>query len=126
MQLMGFDDAGTRRPGLVDAHCIRHDLSNRCADAESQKTAMRTDREVDPGGPIRIRATDTAKVNAISVAYLGEPVTLEPVDIVPTGTPAGVGKGQAPQPIWLTIECRMRCDIEGLADRHHTMAAARP
>ncbi|MFY9237541.1 MAG: fumarylacetoacetate hydrolase family protein [Roseovarius sp.] len=62
---------------------------------------------------------------ATSVAYISEFMTLEPGDVILTGTPAGVGKGQKPGPIYLNPGDRMRCGVDGLGTQDHTMIPAR-
>lgn len=47
------------------------------------------------------------------VSYLNQFMTLEPGDIVSTGTPPGVGLGMRPQ-VWLREGDVMRLEIEGL------------
>lgn len=60
------------------------------------------------------------------VAYVSQFMTLEPGDLLLTGTPAGVGKGQTPHPVYLMPGDRLRCGIEGLGAQDHTMVAACP
>lgn len=50
---------------------------------------------------------------ATLVSYLSQFMTLEPGDIVTTGTPPGVGLGMRPQ-VWLKDGDVMRLEIEGL------------
>ncbi|MDP6763430.1 MAG: fumarylacetoacetate hydrolase family protein [Planctomycetota bacterium] len=47
------------------------------------------------------------------VSYLSQTVTLEPGDVIATGTPPGVGFARKP-PIWVREGDRMEVDIEGL------------
>jgi acylpyruvate hydrolase len=49
------------------------------------------------------------------VAYASTFVTLEPGDIIATGTPAGVGAGRTP-PVFLRPGQTVRCEIEGLGE----------
>ena len=58
------------------------------------------------------------------VAYLSQFMTLEPGDIIATGTPAGVGKGIKPEPLYLTAGGRLRCGVEGLGEQDHSIVAA--
>ena len=51
------------------------------------------------------------------LAYLSQFMTLEPGDIVMTGTPAGVGLGQKPQPQFLRVGDEMRAGCQGLGEQ---------
>ena len=82
--------------------------------------------EVPPGAEdLRIRAILNGKVMqdastsimifsvAKIVSTLSEVMTLEPGDLISTGTPAGVGVGRTP-PIWLKPGDIITVDIEGV------------
>lgn len=58
------------------------------------------------------------------VSYLSGFMTLMPGDIIATGTPAGVGKGIKPDPVYLKPGCILRCGIEGLGEQRHEMVSA--
>lgn len=58
------------------------------------------------------------------VAYLSEFMTLEPGDVIATGTPPGVGMGIKPEPVFLKEGQRLRCGVEGLGDQDHLMVCA--
>ena len=47
------------------------------------------------------------------VAYISRSITLEPGDLIATGTPAGVGVFRDP-PVFLEPGDRVRCEIEGI------------
>jgi len=47
------------------------------------------------------------------VAFASRTITLEPGDLIATGTPAGVGHYQTP-PRYLVGGDRMRCEIDGI------------
>ncbi len=51
------------------------------------------------------------------VAYCSCYMTLLPGDIISTGTPAGVGMGQQPEPVWLANGDQTRLWIEGLGEQ---------
>ncbi len=51
------------------------------------------------------------------VAYLSQFMSLQPGDVITTGTPPGVGMGQKPNPIWLKPGQVMRLGIEGLGEQ---------
>jgi ureidoglycolate lyase len=59
------------------------------------------------------------------VHYISQFMSLQPGDVISTGTPAGVGLGQKPQPIYLKPGQTMRLAIAGLGEqRQRTVAAA--
>jgi 2-keto-4-pentenoate hydratase/2-oxohepta-3-ene-1,7-dioic acid hydratase in catechol pathway len=47
------------------------------------------------------------------IAYISAALTLEPGDIIATGTPAGVGVFRDP-PVFLEPGDRVRCEIDGI------------
>jgi acylpyruvate hydrolase len=49
------------------------------------------------------------------VSYLSEIVTLEPGDVIATGTPSGVGAARTP-PVWLKPGQTVRCGIDGIGE----------
>jgi 2-keto-4-pentenoate hydratase/2-oxohepta-3-ene-1,7-dioic acid hydratase in catechol pathway len=51
------------------------------------------------------------------ISYLSEFMTLEPGDIITTGTPPGVGMGQKPEPWYLKAGDEMRLGIEKLGEQ---------
>ncbi len=57
------------------------------------------------------------------VSYLSEFMTLEPGDIITTGTPPGVGLGQKPEPIYLKAGDQVRLGIEKLGEQGQTFVA---
>ncbi len=57
------------------------------------------------------------------VHYLSQFMTLEPGDVISTGTPPGVGMGQKPQ-IYLKEGQVMRLGIEGLGEQRQTVGQA--
>ena len=58
------------------------------------------------------------------VAYLSRHMTLEPGDIIATGTPPGVGMGMKPDPVFLTSGQRLTLEIEGLGRQDHNVVLA--
>ncbi|MDX1901153.1 MAG: fumarylacetoacetate hydrolase family protein [Gammaproteobacteria bacterium] len=58
---------------------------------------------------------------AYLVSYLSQYFTLHPGDIISTGTPAGVGMGQKPNPIYLKAGQKVHLGIEGLGEQLHMM-----
>ncbi len=57
------------------------------------------------------------------VSYLSEFMTLEPGDIITTGTPPGVGLGQKPEPFYLKAGDQVRLGIEKLGEQGQTFVA---
>ena len=60
---------------------------------------------------------------ATVVSHISEYITLQPGDIIPTGTPPGVGMGMDPQ-VWLNTGDVMELEIEGLGRQRQTVVAA--
>ncbi|HET7847588.1 MAG TPA: fumarylacetoacetate hydrolase family protein [Pseudolabrys sp.] len=51
---------------------------------------------------------------AESLVYLTEGMTLEPGDILFTGTPSGVGHARKPEPVWMKAGDTVEVEIEGI------------
>ncbi|MBU6449245.1 MAG: fumarylacetoacetate hydrolase family protein [Rhodospirillales bacterium] len=51
------------------------------------------------------------------VSYVSQFITLYPGDIIATGTPAGVGMGRKPEPIYLRPGQSLRLGVEGLGEQ---------
>ena len=51
------------------------------------------------------------------VSYVSQFITLYPGDIIATGTPAGVGMGRKPEPIYLRPGQSVRLGVEGLGEQ---------
>ena len=70
----------------------------------------------DAGQPVPMQHGTTADlvfgVPAL-VAFISHHITLEPGDLIATGTPAGVGVFRDP-PVFLEPGDRVRCEIEGI------------
>ena len=58
------------------------------------------------------------------VAYLSRFMTLQPGDVISTGTPPGVGMGVKPAPVFLRPGQTMRLGIDGLGEQQQTTVAA--
>jgi len=56
------------------------------------------------------------------VSYLSRFMSLQPGDLISTGTPPGVGMGQRP-PVYLRAGNRMRLGIEGLGEQNQRVVA---
>jgi 2-keto-4-pentenoate hydratase/2-oxohepta-3-ene-1,7-dioic acid hydratase in catechol pathway len=53
------------------------------------------------------------------ISYLSHFMTLHPGDIIATGTPAGVGLGQKPEPVYLQAGQTLRLGVDGLGEQCH-------
>jgi 2,4-didehydro-3-deoxy-L-rhamnonate hydrolase len=60
---------------------------------------------------------------AALVAYISRFMTLEPGDLITTGTPPGVGMGIKPAPVYLQAGDLMRLGIEGLGEQTQRVVA---
>ena len=58
------------------------------------------------------------------VSYLSQFMSLQPGDIISTGTPPGVGMGTKPEPVYLTVGDKMELGIEGLGVQYQNVMAA--
>lgn len=57
------------------------------------------------------------------ISYLSEFLTLEPGDVITTGTPPGVGMGQKPEPWYLKPGDHVRLGIEKLGEQEQKVVA---
>lgn len=55
------------------------------------------------------------------VSYVSQFITLYPGDIIATGTPAGVGLGKKPEPVFLRAGQEVRVGIEGMGEQRYKM-----
>jgi 2-keto-4-pentenoate hydratase/2-oxohepta-3-ene-1,7-dioic acid hydratase in catechol pathway len=58
---------------------------------------------------------------AESLVYLTEGITLEPGDILFTGTPSGVGHARKPEPIWMKAGDTAEVEVEGIGVLSNTI-----
>jgi 2-keto-4-pentenoate hydratase/2-oxohepta-3-ene-1,7-dioic acid hydratase in catechol pathway len=58
------------------------------------------------------------------VSYLSHFMSLQPGDVISTGTPPGVGMGQKPEPIYLKAGQTMRLGIAGLGEQQQRLVEA--
>lgn len=58
------------------------------------------------------------------VSYVSRYITLQPGDVLCTGTPPGVGMGMKPHPQWLQPGDTVRLWIEGLGEQQQTVVSA--
>jgi ureidoglycolate lyase/2,4-diketo-3-deoxy-L-fuconate hydrolase len=57
------------------------------------------------------------------VSYLSQFFTLHPGDVIATGTPAGVGMGRKPEPVYLKAGQVVKLGVAGLGEQVHRMVA---
>lgn len=101
----GFDTFGPIGPWLV----TRDEVPN------PQKLAMWLDLN---GKRVQSGNTKTMIFNVAKlVSYVSQLNTLEPGDIITTGTPPGVGMGMKPEPMYLKKGDVMTLGIEGLGEQ---------
>ena len=58
------------------------------------------------------------------IAHLSCFMTLEPGDVIATGTPPGVGGGQKPRPVFLRPGQTLRLGVEGLGEQEYVTVGA--
>jgi 2-keto-4-pentenoate hydratase/2-oxohepta-3-ene-1,7-dioic acid hydratase in catechol pathway len=70
----------------------------------------------------RMQAGSTANMIfpvRVLVSYVSRYMTLLPGDVIATGTPAGVGMGRKPSPVWLQPGDVVELGITGLGRQRH-------
>jgi ureidoglycolate lyase len=134
----------------VAGYCVVNDLSERSFQIErgGQWTKGKSSDTFGPIGPWLVTKDEVADVQNLKmwlevdghryqngststmvfgvahiVAYLSQFMSLQPGDVITTGTPPGVGMGQKPNPIWLKPGQVMRLGIEGLGEQQQTTYA---
>ena len=137
--------------GHVAGYCVVNDVSERAFQSErgGQWTKGKSHDTFGPIGPWLVTRDEVADPQAIGlwlevdgvsrqngstrtmifgvthlVSYISQFMTLEPGDIIATGTPPGVGMGQKP-PVFLKVGQTMRLGIEGLGIQTQRTVAAR-
>jgi 2-keto-4-pentenoate hydratase/2-oxohepta-3-ene-1,7-dioic acid hydratase in catechol pathway len=135
---------------FVAGYCVVNDVSERFFQIEStgQWTKGKSADTFAPIGPWMVTKDEVADPQALGmwldvngkryqngstatmifgvktlVSYISQYMTLEPGDIIPTGTPPGVGQGQNP-PKFLRPGDNVRLGIEGLGEQDQTYQAA--
>ncbi|MGA6974990.1 MAG: fumarylacetoacetate hydrolase family protein, partial [Pseudolabrys sp.] len=67
------------------------------------------------GKPMQSENTDNMMFPlAEPLVYLTKGMTLEPGDVILTGTPSGVGHARKPEPVWMKAGDTCEIEIEGI------------
>lgn len=134
----------------VAGYCVVNDLSERHFQTErgGQWTKGKSADTFGPIGPYIVTPDEIADVQNLHmwlevdgkryqdgstktmifgvqhlVHYISQFMSLQPGDVISTGTPPGVGMGQKPEPIWLKAGQTMKLGIEGLGEQQQTTVA---
>jgi ureidoglycolate lyase len=59
------------------------------------------------------------------VSYLSKTMSLQPGDVISTGTPPGVGMGVKPNPVYLKPGQTIHLGIQGLGEQRQRTVAAK-
>ena len=101
----GFDTFGPIGPWLV--------TRDEVADPQQLDLWLEVDGHRYQNGSTRTMIFSVAKV----VSYLSQCMSLQPGDVISTGTPPGVGMGVKPNPVYLKPGQTMRLGIQGLGEQ---------
>lgn len=134
----------------VAGYCVVNDLSERHFQTErgGQWTKGKSADTFGPIGPWLVTADEIADPQNLAmwlevdghryqdgstrtmifgvahlVHYVSQFMSLQPGDIISTGTPPGVGMGIKPEPVWLKPGQTMRLGIEGLGEQQQSTIA---
>ena len=132
----------------VAGYCVINDISERDFQIEraGQWTKGKSADTFGPIGPWLVTRDEVADPQALSmyldvndkrmqdgntntmvfgvahvVAYLSQFMSLQPGDIISTGTPPGVGLGIKPEPVYLKAGDKMELGIEGLGTQKQSV-----
>jgi ureidoglycolate lyase len=108
----GFDTFGPTGPWLVTRDEI--------ADPQQLDLWLEVDGHRYQNGNTRTMIFTVAKL----VSYLSQCMSLQPGDVISTGTPPGVGLGIKPEPVYLTAGQTIRLGISGLGEQRQRTVAA--
>ncbi|WP_137134034.1 fumarylacetoacetate hydrolase family protein [Rhizobium sp. FKY42] len=136
----------------VAGYCVVNDVSERAFQSErgGQWTKGKSHDTFGPTGPWLVTRDEVANPQNLAlwldvdgvrrqtgntntmifgvahlVSYISQFMTLEPGDIIATGTPPGVGMGIRPEPVFLKAGQVMTLGIEGLGEQRQTTVEAR-
>jgi ureidoglycolate lyase len=88
-------------------------------DVQNLKMWLEVDGHRYQDGSTKTMIFGVAKI----VSYLSQFMSLQPGDVITTGTPPGVGMGIKPNPVWLKPGQVMHLGIEGLGEQKQTTYA---
>lgn len=108
----GFDTFGPLGPWLVTADEV--------ADPQNLDLWLEVDGHRYQNGNTRTMIFSVAQI----IAYLSRCMSLQPGDVISTGTPPGVGMGVKPQAVYLRPGQEMRLGIQGLGEQRQRTVAA--
>jgi len=107
----GCDTFGPIGPWLV--------TRDEVADPQNLALWLEVDGKRYQDGSTRTMIFGVARI----VSYVSQFMSLQPGDIISTGTPPGVGMGIKPEPVWLKPGNVMRLGIEGLGEQTQNVKA---
>jgi ureidoglycolate lyase len=135
----------------VAGYCVINDVSERAFQAErgGQWTKGKSADSFGPIGPWLVTRDEVANPQNLAmwltvdgvkrqdgssrtmifpvahlVSYISQFMSLQPGDIISTGTPPGVGMGIKPEPVFLKPGQTIRLGIEGLGEQQQVTVAA--
>lgn len=108
----GCDTFGPLGPWLV--------TRDEVPDAQALDMWLEVDGTRYQNGNTRTMIFDVATL----VSYISQFMSLQPGDVISTGTPPGVGMGQKPAPVYLAAGQVMRLGITGLGEQQQTTVNA--
>ena len=109
----GCDTFGPLGPWLV--------TRDEVPDPQSLRLWLEVDGKRYQDGNTRTMIFDVATL----VSYISQFMSLQPGDVISTGTPPGVGLGQKPEPVFLRAGQTMRLGIDGLGEQQQRTVAVR-
>ncbi|OAM77482.1 fumarylacetoacetate hydrolase family protein [Devosia elaeis] len=107
----GADTFGPIGPWLV--------TRDEVPDPQNLKMWLEVDGKRYQDGSTKTMIFGIAKI----VSYVSQFMSLQPGDVISTGTPPGVGMGIKPNPVWLQPGNVMRLGIEGLGEQTQNVKA---
>ncbi|AEA65302.1 ureidoglycolate lyase [Burkholderia gladioli] len=108
----GFDSFGPIGPWLV--------TRDEVPDPQQLSLWLEVDGHRYQDGSTRTMIFGVAEV----IAYLSRCMSLQPGDVISTGTPPGVGMGVKPEPVYLKPGQTVRLGIDGLGEQRQLTRAA--